>query len=256
MTYLQFHLLFILPPIALLAFCVRTSTWPRVIAGRASGSLFVITGIAFLYTTPWDNYLVYHRIWYYGPDRVLGTIGYVPVEEYAFFLLQPILTGLWLYALLPFHLKPRPSRARPARVLGTLFWLGLAAAGYLAFQTPKGTYLGLILTWSCPVIAGMWAWKGPVFWELRRLLVFSIAPPTLYLWIADRVAIGLGIWTIAPETSTGLLLLGLPVEEAVFFLVTNTLCVLGLILLLNGWKAYPCPARQAAPDPRPKPWSA
>jgi len=31
---------------------------------------------------------------------VVGTIGYVPVEEYLFFLLQPILTGFWLYWLL------------------------------------------------------------------------------------------------------------------------------------------------------------
>jgi len=53
-----------------------------------------------VYTTPWDNYLIWRDVWHYGTDRVVGTIGYVPVEEYLFFLLQPILTGFWLYWLL------------------------------------------------------------------------------------------------------------------------------------------------------------
>jgi lycopene beta-cyclase len=51
--------------------------------------------IAFVYTTPWDNYLVYREVWGYPPGRVLGTIGYVPVEEYAFFVIQTLATGLF-----------------------------------------------------------------------------------------------------------------------------------------------------------------
>ena len=63
--------------------------------GPALKWLGVVLLLAFAYTTPWDNYLVFREVWGYPPGRVLATIGYVPVEEYAFFLLQPIMTGLF-----------------------------------------------------------------------------------------------------------------------------------------------------------------
>ncbi|MEM8485103.1 MAG: lycopene cyclase domain-containing protein [Bacteroidota bacterium] len=98
MTYLQFHFVFILPVIFLLALVYRRT----VAAAMKSYSLkwmFAVAGIALIYTTAWDNYLVYRGVWGYGPERVMATIGYVPIEEYMFFLLQPLLTGLFFYIL-------------------------------------------------------------------------------------------------------------------------------------------------------------
>ena len=58
-------------------------------------SAWKITGrlvtVAFLYTIPWDNMLVYKAGWSYIPDRVLYTIGYVPIEEYAFFVIETVI---------------------------------------------------------------------------------------------------------------------------------------------------------------------
>ena len=79
----------------------------------------------------------------------------------------------------------------------------------------------------------------------RRAFLLGVAAPTLYLWIADAVAIRLGIWHISEAHSTGVKIAGLPVEEAIFFLVTNLLVVQGLIALL-----YP-PGEAAARVPRP-----
>jgi lycopene cyclase domain-containing protein len=67
-----------------------------------------------------------------------------------------------------------------------------------------------------------------------------VAPPTLYLWIVDRVAIGLGVWTLSDRHTTGLAvpLLGLPVEEALCFFLTSLFVVQGLVLyawLLDRW---------------------
>jgi len=57
--------------------------------------------IAALYATPWDNLIVAQGVWSYDPHRVAGIIlGWVPLEEYLFFLLQPMLTGLIVLALL------------------------------------------------------------------------------------------------------------------------------------------------------------
>ena len=104
MTYLAFHALFILPPIAVLALALRGRL--AAIHLRAGLFLAILPLIALVYTTPWDNYLVWRGVWVYGPDRVIGTIGWVPIEEYLFFLLQPLLTGLWLYAVLA-RVRPR-----------------------------------------------------------------------------------------------------------------------------------------------------
>lgn len=236
MTYLQFHLVFILPPLLVLGGLVYRRP-PAHYAWRGLWrALGLTTLIAFVYTTPWDNFLVANQIWWYGPERVLAVWGYVPVEEYLFFILQPLLTGLWLYVLLRQPPEIRPlSDPMQVRVFGALCWLGLALLGAWLLGRTWGTYMGLILVWAAPVLAGMWAWKGDAFWQVRRIWGWTIAVPTLYLWMADRVAIGLGIWTISPEQTLGGHIFGLPLEEAVFFLVTNILCVQGIMLFLNIW---------------------
>jgi lycopene cyclase domain-containing protein len=97
MTYPLFLGLFLVLPIALLLLLLRDkirAQWWR----RAVGLTILI---ALIYTTPWDNYLVATRVWYYDPARVWGIVlGYVPLEEYLFFILQPVLGALVTLALL------------------------------------------------------------------------------------------------------------------------------------------------------------
>ena len=51
--------------------------------------------VAVLYTTPWDNYLVATGVWWYDPHLVAGLVlGWVPIEEYTFFILQTLAMGL------------------------------------------------------------------------------------------------------------------------------------------------------------------
>ena len=234
MTYLQFHLVFILPALIGLAVVQR-----RPLAGIGAGAalkwLGAILVLAFTYTTPWDNYLVFRGVWSYPPGRVLATIGYVPVEEYAFFLLQPILTGLLYFGLrgrsyADSHRQPEPSRFRIALVA---FWILAAALGVGSLLLGgHALYLGLILAWAAPVLAGM-SWIGShKIWDERNRVTWTIAVSSVYLWIADRTAIALGIWDITDETSLGLDPLGLPIEEALFFVVTNTLVAFGLAMFL------------------------
>ena len=61
----------------------------------------------------------------------------------------------------------------------------------------------------------------------RALLALPVA---LWLCAADRLALADGIWTIAPASSTGVLVLGLPLEEGLFFLLTTWLVADGLVL--------------------------
>jgi lycopene beta-cyclase len=237
MTYLEFHLLFILPPLLILAFTQGRRI--REVHPHAPGFLGAIALIALAYTTPWDNYLVWRGVWEYGPERVIGTIGYVPIEEYLFFLLQPLLTGLWLFGRLP---SVQRATSRVARWTGVAVYGFLALVGLALLTRTSGTYMGLILAWAMPVLALQWAYAGGEIWVRRSAWLVGAAVPTIYLWLADALAIREGIWRISETFTLGIGVGSFPLEEAVFFLTTNLLVVQGLLLFL-----YP-PGRSLAKE--------
>ncbi len=96
MTYPLFLLIYLVIPIIVLGVLLRDRIRTRWWAIAVGLTILV----ALVYTTPWDNYLVASGVWYYDPMRVWDIIlGYVPLEEYLFFVLQVVLTGLitlWL----------------------------------------------------------------------------------------------------------------------------------------------------------------
>jgi lycopene beta-cyclase len=231
LTYLQFHLVFILPPLLLLGWRVGR-TFPAL-GRRAPVALPLILLVAFVYTTPWDNYLVWKEVWGYPPDRVLARIGYVPVEEYMFFLLQPGIAGMLFYRLLARMPSAAPlGSPGMVRTLGALPWIIATGVGIWLLGTESGTYMGLILAWAAPVVALQWLFMGPAIWRLRKAVFPAILFPTLYLWVADWYAISQGIWYISERFTFGVNPFGLPVEEATFFLITNVLVVFGVVLFL------------------------
>lgn len=232
MSYLAFHLVFVLPAILALA---RVEPRPSPAGGRwAWWGLAMIALVAFAYATPWDIHMVGEGVWSYERERVVGTLGGVPLEEYLFFLLQPLLTGLWLYRLLPRDGRLASTAPRVGvRLAGTLSWLAVGLAGVVALRWGSTYYLGMILGWAGPVLALQWAYGGGSIWALRRVWLLATLVPTAYLCVADRLAIGLGIWRISERHTTGAALFGLPVEEATFFLVTNLMVVQGLLAWLR-----------------------
>jgi lycopene beta-cyclase len=231
MSYFTFHLIFIIPPILILALLQRP--FANIGGYRAQLALPLIALMALIYTTPWDNYLVFREVWGYGANRVVGTIGYVPIEEYLFFILQPILTGLWLSFLLR-HNQPvqnQPSR-NWLRTIMFIFGAILSIAGFIMLQWDNTLYLGLILAWATPILSLQWLIGANVILGIKQIFFNAVIVPTIYLWITDRIAIGNGIWYISEKYSTGFKLFGLPIEEATFFLVTNLLVVQGILLFL------------------------
>jgi lycopene cyclase domain-containing protein len=226
LSYLEFHLLFVLSPLVLL---LVTASYP--LADRpyaAPAGIALLVAVAIVYTTPWDSHLVATGVWSYGAGTVLVRLWQVPLGEYLFFALQPLLTGLWLC-----RLQTRTDRAFgiPAghHALGLLGG-GLVSGTGLLLLTEGTYYLGTLLVWAGPVLAIQWGFAWPVLWDLRRTLALGIGVPTAYLWVADRVAIELGIWTFDETYLTGLAVLGLPIEEMLFFLLTNVFVVQGLLL--------------------------
>jgi lycopene beta-cyclase len=263
MTYLQFHLAFTLPWLAWLAWgALRAMRAGRPVAGRLGSdrvawvALGALSLVALGYTWPWDRALIAQGVWGYPPGRVLAHLGGVPVEELAFFLIQTWGVGLGLFALGRAAAgMPAPARAAAGpRWIGAAVALVGAGAGLLLWPTEAGRYLGLILVWSMPVVAVQWAFGGDLLWRRRGLLAGSVALPTLWLWWADRLAIGWSIWWISPHLTVGWRPLGLPVEEATFFLVASTLVAGGLLLALD--PATPPRLRALVASLRRRPWRA
>jgi lycopene cyclase domain-containing protein len=202
--------------------------------------------LAVIYTTPWDNYLVATGVWYYNPELVTGiVIGYVPIEEYTFFVVETILAGLWWWFLAR-RLSPLPlgegsgvrENFNPNKLLVSLSACVLAVLWLLStylffFGAESWTYLSIILFWALPPIILQVLFGADILWHYRKLVFCSIFVPGTYLSLMDIVALKETTWSISPSQTTGLLFFGiLPVEEVLFFFITNVLLTFGITLLL------------------------
>ncbi len=251
MTYFDFLLRFLFIPILIfLTITIWDNRNSKQISGFRNGrAVWVAIGIhillAVIYTTPWDNYLVATGVWYYNPDLVTGlVIGYVPIEEYTFFIVETILSGLWWWFLARrLSLTPNPSPVGrggfdPNKKLiylstGVLVSLWLIFAYLFFFGEARWTYLSITLFWALPAILPQLLFGADILWHYRKLVALGILVPGTYLSLMDIVALRETTWSISPSQTTGVLFFGiLPLEEVVFFFITNVLIVFGMTLLL------------------------
>jgi lycopene cyclase domain-containing protein len=244
MTYFGFLLRFLVVPLVLL--CLITIYDLRIgknMQGFRNNLVWQIilfhVLLALLYTTPWDNYLVASGVWSYNPHLVSGIIlGYVPLEEYTFFVLETIAAGLWWWFLArrltpPFEeFKPSQNRRLWAGGILVIVWIFFSLIFFSGWK--PGTYLSITLFWAMPAIGLQLFFGADILWHYRKLLVLTILPLAVYLSAVDIFALTAGTWTIAPLQSTGIMFAGvLPVEEIVFFFVTNFLIAFGMTLMLS-----------------------
>ena len=281
MTYGQFLVVFLLLPIAGLAFLMlRAGRQKRMDQKRLQGvnRWWLLTGLvilAIVYTIPWDNHLIAEGVWWYNSSLLSGVmLGHIPLEEVLFFPLQTILIGLWTLWLMPrlagdvhgatsgdgapdgagmetgrvtldgaWKVDISDSgvqRRTAARANGSIIrWIAviasiaiwLVALLVLLQAWGQATYLGWELVWALPPLTLQLGLGADLLWRRRRLLLAALLPVVAYLGAADALAIHTGIWTIAPRWSLGALVGGaLPLEELIFFLLTSTLVIGGLIV--------------------------
>lgn len=245
MTYFGFLLRFLVIPILIFLFI----TWwdnknNRPTHGFHNGravwiGILVHIILAVTYTTPWDNYLVATEVWYYNPDLVTGlVIGYVPIEEYTFFVLETILAGLWWWFLA--RRIPEPTgEFKPNKtgriVSSSLLFVIWVIFTYIFFAGGvEWTYLSIILFWALPAIFPQFLYGADILWHYRKLVFSTIIVPGLYLSLMDVVALTDTTWSISKEQTTGVIFFGiLPLEEVLFFFITNVLISFGMTLLLS-----------------------
>lgn len=92
MTYARFLAIFLVP----LLVVALALEW-RSLRARHWMLLGALTAVVLAWTSPWDNLAVAMGFWGFDPARTCGLwIGWLPVEEYAFFLLQMWVAGLFV----------------------------------------------------------------------------------------------------------------------------------------------------------------
>lgn len=257
MTYFGFLLRFVSIPILIFLLIAWLDNKNQRHAGSfANGravwvAILVHVILAVAYTTPWDNYLVATKVWFYNPSLVTGfLIGYVPIEEYTFFVLETILAGLWWWFLARRIPEPnaafKSSKKRRFVSFLILFAIWLIFTGLFFFGSPKWTYLSITLFWALPAIFPQLLYGADILWHYRKLVFLAIFVPGLYLSLTDILALSETTWSISKEQTTNILFFGiLPLEEVVFFFITNLLITFGMTLLLSNigserfkaWKA-------------------
>jgi lycopene cyclase domain-containing protein len=253
MTYFGFLLRFLFIPILIfLAIALWDNRQGRQINGFRNGkavwiAIAVHMFLAVAYTTPWDNYLVATGVWYYNPNLVTGiVIGYVPIEEYTFFVLETILAGLWWWFLAR-RLSPLPAggeagvrknftpNKRLVHLSASALVLVWIIFTYLFFfGDVKWTYLSITLFWALPAMFPQMLFGADILWHHRKLVFWAIMVPGTYLSLMDIVALRATTWAISTSQTTGILFFKiLPLEEATFFFVTNMMITFGITLLLS-----------------------
>lgn len=231
LTYLEVHIYYTLPPTIILWFLLRP------LLGQFDKIKIVsLLTLALIYTTPWDNYIIYCKAWWYRKDAVIGTIGLVPIEEYMFFIIQTIFTTLWTMLCTRWTMNSLNLRKPSNRmiflikryiVITTL--TTLIVSGWI-YGSPKSKlfYLTAIAWWAFPIITYIWFVTGHYITQNFTPILLSIIVPSIYLCYIDIIALRDGVWHINEATSLEILFFNdLPLEEIVFFFVTNIIVVFG-----------------------------
>lgn len=87
----------------------------------------------------------------------------------------------------------------------------------------------LIVVWVAPIFFMLWTFGYQLLLSLpRSKTLLPIAVPTIFLWVVDTLALQRGTWSIESGTKLGIHIWPhLEIEEAMFFLVTNAMIVMG-----------------------------
>lgn len=236
MSYLSFLIIFVIVPSLVLwvfsKYRILSAVESRRFNWHWKGT-GILALIAFIWTTPWDNYIVAKGVWSYGPERVLAVFGYVPLEEYLFFICMPLFNsalfgvlGLKAFSIASTWRDDQRTGRFVAFGLGTcIFLLGVILRSHESF-----TYFSAILLWFVPPLVLQWVFDPQALIRSLKFLMTATLVPTIYFSLADAYAISDGIWTIHEATRSGWDFGGLPFEEAFFFFITSLLLAQGLVL--------------------------
>jgi lycopene cyclase domain-containing protein len=236
MTYWRFHLILNLPLLIVLAAITEPYPWYAAEAAAAGWVLLAVI----VFTSPWDNFAAKWGIWGFPREKYSLRIGYLPVEEYAFFILQSVNVMLGVRALFQFVNWQTSQGLIISK--GLLYCLAVSVVPWLFifFQLrwlrkrggPCVNY-AVHLAWFLPVIYAQWVLAPFLFLGHGALLATVTLAFGTYYTLADWVAVKCGTWFFDEKQITGVKIAGiLPWEEVAFFYLTSLLVAQSYLLLL------------------------
>ena len=229
LTYLQFHLVFSFPLLAILWYVAPR--YDAVRRRRATAGIAILVAIAYAYTTPWISYMIRRGAWWYADGAVLVRALSIPLGEYLYFAIQTLIVAFVLHRL-GFDPTFRDGDFdRKPRVAGVLVGVSMVVVGlWLVSLGDSYLYLGGLVAWVGPVLALQWSVGGGYLARTPRVWLTATLVPSLYFWVVDRIAIGMGTWIISDTYTTGIAVFGLPIEEMLFFASASLMTINGLVL--------------------------
>lgn len=227
---MQVHLYYTVPPTIIMYFLLRP-----LISSFDKIKIITLCILAVLYTTPWDNYIIYHKAWWYRKDAVIGTIGYVPIEEYFFFIIQTIFTSLWTIFCTRWKLNSLFLRSSKSLKLQLTKYVGVVLMfvailwGWLnAIPATKSFYFCSITWWSLLIVVVLWNFTASYIVQRYQQILISVVFPSVYLCYINLIALRARVWHVNETTSYEIFVVEkLPLEEVFFFFITNFMVVMG-----------------------------
>jgi lycopene beta-cyclase len=102
-------------------------------------------------------------------------------------------------------------------------------------QMSHWPYLPFLLVWALPVIAIQWALGARYLWRERYVWPWVALGLTVWLTLADAIAIGAGVWRFDARALVGVALGPVPLEEILFYLLTALMITQGFVALWYGY---------------------
>ena len=94
------------------------------------------------------------------------------------------------------------------------------------------TYIVFEVSWALPIVLLQWAAARKILWERRQIVLLAVVVSTLYLSSVDGIAISSGIWTLHADRILGIHFGAVPLEEILFFALTNILVAQSTIMFV------------------------
>jgi lycopene cyclase domain-containing protein len=215
--------------------------WPEPWTTGEGIALGLVLLAVMIFTVPWDNLAAKWGIWGFPREKYSLRLGYLPIEEYTFFLLQSLNVMLAVRAF--FWFLPNWQTGQETEIgQWTLLCLGASVIPWIIVavqlrwlrqKVGPGVNYAIHLAWFLPVIYIQWILAPPLFLTHAVLLATVTVLFGVYYTLADLVAVRGGTWFFDEKQITGVKLGGiLPWEEIAFFFLTSLLVAQSYLLLL------------------------
>jgi|GEM_PF-535008 len=240
LTYACVHI-FLLLPLVLLMFLPPSPLSQEDPTVRKIGCIlpFVLSGVAFYFSSFWDNFIASKGVWTFDASKMLGTAGSIPFEEYFWFIDHTFITVFFVVSIWVSAPIPEQGNSRWLfRLVAVLFCGAVSYWGYTLLDNNNTLYLAIILTYMFPMIGIQIAAGGHLLLQQQRQWLLGILVPSVYLIGLDRWVIAQGVWAISDNYTTGINLLSIKLEQILIYSTTTALVAQTTGILLRLVEVY------------------